>query len=403
MYDGGGVLTSPRPFAWPGSDRAFTFLAPLEGITHPAFRALTASRGGVGVVCTEFVRINNSGVGARHLERQVVRTPDAALSVQVMGNHIEHLAQATEIVTRAGADIIDLNVGCPAPRAVRKGVGSAMLRDPELLVRVVATMRAHTRGFLSVKMRAGFDDSEGAVRIARLVEAAGADLITVHPRRRSDFFGGVADWRIIARIKAATAIPVIGNGDVWYAADALRLRRETGCDGVMIGRGALRNPWIFAQLKALLQGRPPPRPNGDDVLAHVDALAESFTSMGRGYPLGLLKEQVRYLCRALCDGGTVARQALAAQSVDALRCVLANRLRGEPAENLDLAADGGTLEQRPMGAAPLPLQKDTQGSPIPMSSQPRHRVTGCGTRADSVEPSKAYRPTPNPTPSPKPV
>jgi nifR3 family TIM-barrel protein len=299
------------------------------------------------VVCTEFVRINESGIGARFLERQVVRAPGAALSVQVMGNHLEHMAKATEIVAAAGADLVDLNVGCPAPRVVRKGVGSAMLRDPDLLARVVGTMRTSTRGFLSAKMRAGFDDTEGAVRIARLLESSGADLVAVHPRRRSDFFGGVADWRIIAAIKAAVRIPVVGNGDVWYAADAMRMREQTGCDGVMIGRGALRNPFIFEQLQALLDGTPAAKPNGDDVLAHLAQLQQMFEQQERKSPLGTLKEHVRYLCRALPDGTDVARRALCSQSVAELGAVLAARLQGEPAANLDLGADGGTLERRP--------------------------------------------------------
>lgn len=336
-----------RPRSWPGGERAFTFLAPMEGITHPAFRELVARRGGVGVVCTEFVRISSNGAGPRYLERQVVRAPGAALCVQVMGNHIEHMAAATAIVSRAGSDIVDLNVGCPAPRVVKKGVGSAMLRDPDLLARVVSTMRAHTRGFLSAKMRAGFDDSEGAVRIARVLEDSGVDLVTVHPRRRSDFFGGVADWRIILAIKAAVRIPVVGNGDVWYAEDAFRLRAETGCDGVMLGRGALRNPWIFAQIEALCQGKPPPRPSGNDVLSHLEELRELFEREGRAHPLGMLKEQVRYLCRAVPGGAELAKSALRAESTGDLFSVLAHRLRGERADNLDLGAEAGTLEQRP--------------------------------------------------------
>lgn len=316
----------------------------MEGITHPAFRALIARRPGVGVVCTEFVRIAATGIGERHLREQVVAAPGAALSVQVMGNHLEHMAEATAIVAAAGADIVDLNVGCPAPRVVRKGVGSAMLRDPELLRRVVGCMRAHTRGWLSAKIRAGFDDSTGAVAIARLIEAAGADFITVHPRRRADFYQGVADWRIIAAIKQAVRIPVVGNGDVWYAADALRMRAETRCDGVMIGRGALRNPWIFAQIDALVHGREAPRPSGEDVLAHFDELARMLGDTHPKNTLGMLKEQVRYLARIVPDASELMRAALRASTAAEMRCVLAARLSGAGPEALDLAPQGGALE-----------------------------------------------------------
>jgi len=330
---------------WPGSSTAWTFLAPMEGVTDPAFRELIARRPGVGVVCTEFVRIASSGLGAKYLRQQVVRAPGAALSVQVMGNHIEHMAEATEIVAQAGADLVDLNVGCPAPRVVRKGVGSAMLRDPELLRQVVSAMRARTAGWLSAKMRAGFDDAAGAVASARLIEAAGADLIAVHPRRQVDFFQGVSDWRIIAAIKRAVSIPVIGNGDVWYAADALRMRTETGCDGVMIGRGALRNPWIFEQLAALVQGLPVPRPNGNDVLAHFDELAEMFERHAPGRSVGMLKEQLRYLCRCVPDAPELTRRAARSADLSEMRAVFAERLAGERTEALDLGAEGGQLER----------------------------------------------------------
>jgi tRNA-dihydrouridine synthase B len=346
---------------WPGAEQAWTFLAPMEGVTHPAFRALIARRPGIGVVCTEFVRITATGIGERHLREQVVRAPGAALSVQVMGNHLEHMAEATAIVAAAGADIVDLNVGCPAPRVVRKGVGSAMLKDPELLRRVVGGMRERTRGCLSAKIRAGFDDTTGAVAIARLIESAGANFIAVHPRRRADFYQGVADWRIIRAIKSAVSIPVIGNGDVWYAADALRMRAETRCDGVMIGRGALRNPWIFAQIEALLAGRTPPQPSGDDVLNHYDELDDMLRQARVKSTLGMLKEQVRYLARSVPDGPELLRQLLRATTAPEMRAVLAARLAGERPEALDLAAQGGSLERS--GSAPAALDNSPRLSP----------------------------------------
>jgi tRNA-dihydrouridine synthase B len=255
------------------------------------------------------------------------------------------MAEAADIVAAAGADIVDLNVGCPAPRVVRKGVGSAMLKNPVLLRQVVEGMRARTPGWLSAKIRAGFDDSGGAVATARLIEAAGADLIAVHPRRQVDFYGGVADWRIILAIKAAVSIPVIGNGDVWYAADALRMRRETGCDGVMIGRGALRNPWIFAQIDALERGLPAPRPSGDDVLAHYDELSEMLDAAYPRSSVGMLKEQVRYLARAVVGGEALMKAALRAPTAPEMRAILGARLEGEPPSALDLGAEGGALER----------------------------------------------------------
>jgi tRNA-dihydrouridine synthase B len=325
---------------------AATFLAPMEGVTHPILRQLMAERGGIGVVCTEFVRVTSGPLSERTLRRHIVRPSRGLLSVQVMGNHIEHMADAAAIVSDLGADVVDINLGCPAPRAVRKGVGSAMLKDPALLARVLSAMRKRTNLPLSAKIRAGFDDASHVLTIARAVEDSGADFITVHPRRRVDFYSGVADWRIIALLSRELSIPVVGNGDIWYAADALRMRRETGCWGVMLGRPALRNPWIFPQIEALSAGESPPQPTGLDVSSHLSELAARLGDwLSDAGVLGMLKEQLRYLGRAVPDGGQFLREACRKTSTrDALAFVL-DALGPVPAEGLDLGAHGGTLEQ----------------------------------------------------------
>src|SRR5262245_49118264 len=233
---------------------AATFFAPMEGVTHPILRQLMAERGGIGVVCTEFVRITSGPLSLRTLRRHIVRPPRGLLSVQVMGNHIEHMADAAAIVSDLGADVVDINLGCPAPRVVRKGVGSAMLKDPKLLFEVISAMRRSVPGVLSAKIRAGFDDASVVLTNAKTLEDAGVDYLVVHPRRRCDFYEGVADWRTIKLLKDNLQIPVVGNGDVWSAEAALRMRAQTGCDAVMIGRGALRNPWIFEQIADLTAG-----------------------------------------------------------------------------------------------------------------------------------------------------
>ena len=221
-----------------------TMLAPMEGVTHPVLRQILAGRGGLGIVCTEFVRVSRAPLSAVALRREVVKADGVPLSVQVMGNDADKMADAAFIVSEAGADVVDVNLGCPMPRVVRKGVGAAMLKDPVLLHDVLASMRERVPGLLSAKIRAGYDDADHAVGIARVVEKAGADYLVVHPRRRADFYEGVADWRIVRTLARELAIPVVGNGDVWYADDALRMEDETGCAGVMLGRPALRNPSI---------------------------------------------------------------------------------------------------------------------------------------------------------------
>jgi tRNA-dihydrouridine synthase B len=330
---------------WPWSEP--TLLAPMEGVTHPVLRELLAERGGIGVVCTEFVRITQSPLSRKTLRKHVVRASGAALSVQVMGNDLDNMAEATEMVTAAGADIVDINLGCPAPKVVRKGVGSAMLKDRALLGRVVAAMRARTHLPLSAKIRAGFDDASSVVDIARTVQDAGADFITVHPRRRADFYRGVADWRIIERLVRALSIPVVGNGDAWYAADALRMQRETGCLAVMLGRPALRNPWIFLQLRALRNGDEAPRPTGADLLGHIRTLTERSrdSSSERGL-LGQLKEALSYLSRALPpeSGRQQLREVLREQTLRQALTATEHWLLPLSSNELDLAPEGGRFE-----------------------------------------------------------
>jgi nifR3 family TIM-barrel protein len=318
-------------------------LAPMEGVTHPTFRAVMAERGGVGLLCTEFVRVSRAPLSVAQLRREVVKAPGVPLSVQVMGNDADKMAEAAAVVAEAGADVVDVNMGCPMPRVVRKGVGAAMLKDRALTHRVLSSMRRATPGLLSAKIRAGFDDAASVVAIAKTVEEAGVDFIAVHPRRRCDFYDGVADWRIIAVLKAELHIPVIGNGDVWYAADALRMERETGCDAVMIGRPALRNPWIFQQLAALRAGAAPPRPSGEDLFVYLDGLRRRYEAelpVGAHGLTGRLKELCRYCLRALPDAGELARRVLRAPDADAMMRLLEPALVAVPAEGIDLGADG---------------------------------------------------------------
>lgn len=323
-----------------------TFLAPMEGVTHPLLREYLASRGGIGVVCTEFVRVTSHPLGKKILKKHVVRPSVGALSVQVMGNHLEQMAEATRIVTDGGADIVDVNLGCPAPRAVRKGVGSALLKDLSLLGRVLERMRASTHLPLSAKIRAGFNDAQGVREVARVVQESGADFLTVHPRRRVDFYKGTADWRIIAVLARDLAIPVVGNGDIWYAEDALRMETETGCQAVMLGRPALRNPWIFRQIAALRSGDVPVRPDGQMVIEHLTQLAgllrEEFGERGA---LGMLKEQLRYLARAVREDVGFGRAVLQAETLNELLTRASSILAPLSSRQLDLQAESGDRER----------------------------------------------------------
>ncbi len=326
-----------------------TLLAPMEGVTHPTLRRLLASHGGVGMLCTEFVRISRAPIAPKTLRAAVVKVPGIPLSVQVMGNDAAKMAEAAGLIARAGADVVDINLGCPMPRVVRKGVGAAMLKDPELLARVLGAMRGEVPGALSAKIRAGFDESDDVLRIAEVVQNAGVDFLTVHPRRRCDYYEGVADWRIVRTLRERLDIPVVGNGDVWYARDALRLEAETGCDAVMIGRPALRNPWIFRQIDELRRHASPFRPTGDDVFAWLLRVREAYDAT---FPrtVGKLKELLSWIGRAVDDGGAFRRSALRAPDVDAILRLAERTLRRLPAERLDLDAEG-TLALERSGSA----------------------------------------------------
>ena len=313
-------------------------LAPMEGVSHPAFRAMMAERGGLGIVCTEFVRISRAPFSARGIARFVVKAPGVPLSVQVMGNDTGKMAEAAGAVAAAGADVVDVNVGCPSSRAVRSGAGAALLKDPGRLGEVLAAMRARVPGLLSAKIRAGFDDVD-AVRIGRTVQEAGADFIVVHPRRYRDHFEGVADWGLIRDLKRALDIPVAGNGDCWYAADALRMHDETGCDAVMIGRPALRNPWIFSQIASLRRGETPPHPSGRDLFDFLCDVAQRYRTAfpkARKGPVGKIKELIAYLGRAVDDQGSFRRAALRLGSLGEILDFASDVLAPMPPDRLDL-------------------------------------------------------------------
>jgi tRNA-dihydrouridine synthase B len=329
------VTTTRFPFA------PACVLAPMEGVTNAAVREVLASYGPVGLVCTEFVRISGGRISSTYLKRQVEKLPNVPLSVQVMGNDPELMAEAGLVVARAGADVVDLNLGCPTNSAVRKGVGAALLKQPELLSRLLQTMRRSVPGLLSAKLRAGFDTTSDAIRNARLVQDSGLDYVTIHPRRRVDHYLGSADWRIVALIKSELDIPVVGNGDIWYAHSALRMFEETRCDAVMLGRPALRNPWIFRQLSELLAGREPFRPSGADLAGHLRRLAVALATHAGDAShsaLGPLKEQLSYLCRGVPDGANFQRRLQRLPTLALLLEAADEAFSALPTEALDLAA-----------------------------------------------------------------
>lgn len=236
-------------------------LAPMAGITDLPFR-LICRRLGCGMTVSEMV--SAKGLLYKNVKTtEMLRIDDGErpTAIQLFGSVPAELAEAARMVEASGADMIDFNMGCPVPKIVNNGEGSALMKNPQLAHDILAAMVKAVKIPVTVKFRAGWDDANrNAVEIACAVEAAGVSAVAVHGRTRQQFYEGKADWSIIADVKQAVKVPVFGNGDIFTVADGLRMLEQTGCDGLMIGRGADGNPWLFTALAAALRGEPLPQP-----------------------------------------------------------------------------------------------------------------------------------------------
>ncbi|MBQ5951731.1 MAG: tRNA dihydrouridine synthase DusB [Lachnospiraceae bacterium] len=255
-------------------------LAPMAGVTDLPFRRLCREMG-CGLFYTEMVSAKALHYGNKNTAELLVTEPaETPLAVQLFGSEPEIMAEAAERLAEDPAfDIIDVNMGCPVPKVVKNGEGSALMEDPALAGKIVAAMVRRCARPVTVKFRLGFTrDHVNAAEFAKVLEDAGAAALAVHGRTRDMFYSGRADWEEIARVKAAVKIPVLGNGDIFSGADARRRMEESGVDGVLIARGAKGNPWIFREAAAALAGeeipaRPAPREIGDVLLRHFRDLA----------------------------------------------------------------------------------------------------------------------------------
>lgn len=256
-------------------------LAPMAGATDLPFRLLAREKGSA---FAETEMVSAKGFLCAPKDRRAVNDllrvapQEGPVALQLFGHEPEVVAEAARRLEGRGFAAIDLNMGCPAPKITGGGDGSALLKDLPLAGRVMAAARKATSLPLMVKTRAGWDAEHIIIEeFAKMAEAEGVDALTVHGRTRTQFYAGEADWRMVARAKAAARVPVIGNGDVANAETAVRRMRETGCDAVMIGRGALGNPWIFAQVRAALSGGEYPAPGAaervDMALRHARMLS----------------------------------------------------------------------------------------------------------------------------------
>jgi tRNA-dihydrouridine synthase B len=253
-------------------------LAPMAGITDHAYRSMLRSIGGVGLVTMEFISSEAISRGnARQIRKMLFSDGERPLSIQIYGSDPERMAAAADIVEELSPDVCDINMGCPANKVLKGCAGAALMGDLELAKAIIRKVKSRLSIPLTVKFRLGLDDArKNFLELGRICEGEGAAAVAMHGRTARQMYAGRADWGRIGELKAALSIPVVGNGDIETAEDALAMFATTGCDAVMCGRATMKNPWIFRQIADLLAGRPPREASfaerRDLMLGHFDRI-----------------------------------------------------------------------------------------------------------------------------------
>jgi len=302
-----------------------TVLAPMAGITDQYFRLILKRIGGVGLVTMEFISseaLTRGNEKTRHMME--FSEEERPLAIQIYGSHPQRMADAAEFVQALGADVVDINMGCPANKILKGCAGAALMGDLGLARDIIRTVRRRITIPLTVKFRAGLDEARSNyLELGRICESEGVDAVALHARTARQMFSGKADWQRIRRLKETVRIPVSGNGDVEEPADALALWQATGCDGVMIGRAAIKNPWVFRQIVAARAGALPREPSIEErrdlILYHFSLLREREEER---FALHKIRTFTGWYTHGLPDGRVLRQQinsiVSVAQFIDAI-------------------------------------------------------------------------------------
>jgi len=295
-------------------------LAPMEGVTDLTFRRLIRSIGGCGLTVTEFIPGKSLKDAHKSALKMAAFDPDERpVSIQVYGREPEVLADAARFVVDLGADIVDLNMGCPSKKVCKNSGGSALMKEPELARQIVRAMRAAVDVPFTVKMRAGWDPSHrNAPDIAWMCQEEGAEMVAVHWRTRADLYGGEREMETIRAVKDRLSIPVVANGDVVDPASAAQTLADTGCDALMIGRGAIKDPWVFQRILRDRRGEPPlvvDAAEKERVLTGYFEVLQAHSANER-HALGRMKKIARYFTANLPDAERLRWSILHSQTID---------------------------------------------------------------------------------------
>ena len=300
-------------------------LAPMAGVTDLPFRLL-CKRQGVGLICMEMVSAKAIMYNNKNTEKLLEIEPEEMpVSLQFFGSDPEIMAsQAARIEDRPFA-ILDINMGCPVPKVVNNGEGSALLKNPKLAAEIVKKVSSAITKPVTVKIRKGFDeDHVNAVEMAKYLEDAGAAAIAVHGRTREQYYSGKADWEIIAKVKEAVSIPVIGNGDVDGPLAAEKMIKETGVDGIMVGRASQGNPWIFSEIRHYLEtGQLADRPSIDEIKNMIHEHSELMLKV-KGEYIGIreMRRHVSWYTAGMHGSAALRKRVCAVESFDELYTLL---------------------------------------------------------------------------------